>query len=330
MGLRENRDIKWKSQGKRFYEAREKEIGQIGNRLYEDVHLQFVLDCYHKGGFSNDPNKIWLDMQSTFAGLNSLVLLDYRNIEKIINEINVRISPNELGLKFPKGLIRVKNLTDLYRFSNILRTINHELTPDEAKVIQKAIVKYYNTPSLRQLYEKLVVQYNCLLDIYEDDIRKSLMKNWDDEKGFYRMVHGKKKCTSDTILNALTISQMASVELPEHINDDIVNRIEGFMAQDGYRTDVRKKHHPNLWSLFDLVISRYLTHQREPDERISSILEYIHACQSVHGGFLSGRHGKWPTILRTSAALFVIILLTDRAINCYPDCLTGGVIPSNI
>jgi len=313
----------WNRRDKKYYREREDTASITEERLLKDEHIEFILNCYKSGGFTNFPDSNQIDIQSTFAGLNCAVLLQIPNFKSLLKEVNPVLNKNLLGIQCDSRVIPVKNMPDLYRFSNLLRTLNWNPDEQEKHSIIRTITHLFTVSDLRRVYEKTAIEYNCCINPDNELSVKAISDNWKPEIGFFRWVRDRPVPVSDAWYNAVALSHMIKYTLPNDMKNSILQALDKYRSVDGYRT--HPAHHPNVWSLYDLALTNYMMRGVESEDKIIAIKRYLLRCQSISGGFYSGVHGDHPTILKSSCALFLYELMSGDH-QKHLDLCSGAVV----
>jgi len=297
------RDTVWKKDSYCFYKTRYNQSKKVKNQLLYDKHKKL---CHLQ---FNEKNLSQTDIQTFFAGINIQNLFGMSDLI-ITSDISLCIRENKLGISYKNKLIGVNDLTDLYRWSNIIKSIGYKLSESEKETINDYGKRILKNKNLRTIYEWIISSLNIGLPPDKSLIKEVLSKFSNENNLFFRHVRDKKRITSDSLYNGLVLQKICLGEIPNEIKTITLKCLDKYSYPDGFRSS--PNHHPNIWSQYDYLCCLHLLGYNLSEVCKKSIISYILSCQCPRGGFYSSIHGKSRTLLKTSAALISLKMLDYR------------------
>lgn len=294
------RDTAWEKASYSFYNSRDKQAEKNNNRLLFEKHEGVCRNI-----FGGDDMPL-IDIQTFFAGINIQNVLG-KNDFISIPDTSICINKNIIGISYKQHVLKVCDLTDLYRWSNIIKSIEYNLSEAERSIVNDYGNKLIIKKDLRSIYEWTVTALNTGIKPCKAMVINVLEKNSDRNSLFTRQVRGIKTVTSDSIYNGLVLQNRVLGETSVEHKYSALKWFKEKLHQDGFRSS--SKHHPNIWSQYDFLCCLRMLDYDLSAEQKDSIITYLLSCQSPSGGFYSSIHGKGKTLLLTSAALISLKLL---------------------
>lgn len=178
------RDTVWKKESQSFYKGRGNQASTLKKENYLELHRRYCQTHFEPVNLHR------VDIQTLCAGMNIQNLLKVYDLVPL-SKLDIAIEKNKIGASFNGRFMSVANLTDLYRWSNIVKMANYRLSDKEKDILIGLGKKFPTCKDLRTAYEWTISLLNT--DICPDiSIIKDVLETCSNPEGlFFRIVKEK-------------------------------------------------------------------------------------------------------------------------------------------